>query len=64
MISPTQVPAVVPPPGNAEGTSPTETVEGVFPDVELSVSHAPPSAVVAVAVQFNVLGPPFLICIA
>src|ERR1022692_4488803 len=52
-IWPTQVPAVTPPPGSDAGASPTETGEGAVPDVALSVSQLPPSAVVAVAVQCN-----------
>src|ERR1017187_4980972 len=51
-IWPTQVPAVTPPPGSDEGA---------VPDVALSVSQLPPSAVVAVAVQCNVPVAPFRI---
>src|SRR5277367_4035458 len=64
MINPTQVPAASPPPGRFAGTRPTETVDGAFPDVALRVSHAPPSAVAAAAVQLNAPVPPFLICTA
>ena len=56
---PVKFPAISPIPGRAETTTPTETVEGAVAVSKDGLSHAPPSAVVAVTVQVNAPNPVF-----
>ena len=55
------VPAVDPPPGNDPLATETVTFEGAVPELEERLNHPPPSAVLVVAVQFNVPVPPLAI---
>src|SRR5260370_33177669 len=55
----TKVPAIAPPFGSWLAVTPTVTRDGAVPLAADTVSHAPLSEVVGVAVQFNVPEPPF-----
>src|SRR5581483_4248889 len=58
-----KVPGVEPPPGRLASSIETVTLEGEVPLSEESLSHPPPSAVLALAVQLRLPEPPFKIWI-
>ena len=60
--SPTNVPAIRPPPGNCVTSIPIAGVEGAVPLDAEGLSQLPVSAVLVVMVQLSVPVPAFLIC--
>src|ERR1700675_1912742 len=59
---PVKVPATSPPLGRFAAVTEIVAMEGAVPLVGVAVSHAPPSAVLVVTVQFSVPVPPLPIC--
>ena len=59
---PVKVPATSPPLGRFAAVIEIVAMEGAVPLVGVAVSHAPPSAVLVVTVQFSVPLPPLPIC--